>query len=116
MTLSDVQAAFLEQIDIDESYRFAKELEQFKSNPALGYRTAGSQAEFDAGEHIRSRMLEIGLTDVKKDAFTPVSYTHLRAHETGRNLVCRLLLEKKKKEKKKKSSGVEKQKHHDKQK
>ena len=27
---------------------------------------------------------------------TPVSYTHLRAHETGRNLVCRLLLEKKK--------------------
>ena len=39
MTLSDVQAAFLEQIDIDESYRFAKELEQFKSNPALGYRT-----------------------------------------------------------------------------
>src|SRR5674476_1606657 len=22
---------------------------------------------------------------------TPVSYTHLRAHETGRNLVCRLL-------------------------
>ena len=30
-----------------------------------------------------------------------VSYTHLRAHETGRNLVCRLLLEKKNKKKKK---------------
>ena len=30
---------------------------------------------------------------------TAVSYTHLRAHETGRNLVCRLLLEKKKKKK-----------------
>src|SRR5665213_1614146 len=28
--------------------------------------------------------------------FASVSYTHLRAHETGRNLVCRLLLEKKK--------------------
>ena len=27
----------------------------------------------------------------------PVSYTHLRAHETRSNLVCRLLLEKKKK-------------------
>ena len=26
---------------------------------------------------------------------TTVSYTHLWAHETGRNLVCRLLLEKK---------------------
>ncbi len=31
-----------------------------------------------------------------------VSYTHLRAHETRGNLVCRLLLEKKKKKKKKK--------------
>eukprot|EP00831_Metopus_contortus_P037612 TRINITY_DN29636_c0_g1_i1.p2 TRINITY_DN29636_c0_g1~~TRINITY_DN29636_c0_g1_i1.p2 ORF type:complete len:126 (-),score=4.42 TRINITY_DN29636_c0_g1_i1:1-378(-) len=28
---------------------------------------------------------------------TPVSYTHLRAHETSLHLVCRLLLEKKKK-------------------
>ena len=28
---------------------------------------------------------------------TPVSYTHLRAHETRHDLVCRLLLEKKKK-------------------
>eukprot|EP00826_Nyctotherus_ovalis_P003887 TRINITY_DN10806_c0_g1_i13.p1 TRINITY_DN10806_c0_g1~~TRINITY_DN10806_c0_g1_i13.p1 ORF type:complete len:111 (+),score=17.90 TRINITY_DN10806_c0_g1_i13:76-408(+) len=29
----------------------------------------------------------------------PVSYTHLRAHETSLHLVCRLLLEKKKKKK-----------------
>ena len=29
--------------------------------------------------------------------FMPVSYTHLRAHETRHDLVCRLLLEKKKK-------------------
>ena len=35
------------------------------------------------------------------DGTGAVSYTHLRAHETGRNLVCRLLLEKKKKTKKK---------------
>ena len=28
--------------------------------------------------------------------FRPVSYTHLRAHETDSYLVCRLLLEKKK--------------------
>src|SRR5678809_1671090 len=32
-----------------------------------------------------------------RTGYVPVSYTHLRAHETGRNLVCRLLLEKKKK-------------------
>eukprot|EP00657_Telonema_sp_P-1_P012690 TRINITY_DN939_c0_g3_i1.p1 TRINITY_DN939_c0_g3~~TRINITY_DN939_c0_g3_i1.p1 ORF type:complete len:287 (-),score=92.10 TRINITY_DN939_c0_g3_i1:2-862(-) len=32
-----------------------------------------------------------------KDRLEPVSYTHLRAHETVLDLVCRLLLEKKKK-------------------
>src|SRR5678810_1428391 len=36
----------------------------------------------------------------------PVSYTHLRAHETGRNLVCRLLLEKKKNTKNKEGDGA----------
>ena len=30
------------------------------------------------------------------NCLTPVSYTHLRAHETVLDLVCRLLLEKKK--------------------
>ena len=30
------------------------------------------------------------------EPFGPVSYTHLRAHETVLDLVCRLLLEKKK--------------------
>ena len=38
----------------------------------------------------------------------PVSYTHLRAHETGRNLVCRLLLEKKKKNRRVPSRQLEK--------
>eukprot|EP00658_Telonema_sp_P-2_P010047 TRINITY_DN13769_c0_g1_i1.p1 TRINITY_DN13769_c0_g1~~TRINITY_DN13769_c0_g1_i1.p1 ORF type:complete len:135 (+),score=15.82 TRINITY_DN13769_c0_g1_i1:95-499(+) len=32
-----------------------------------------------------------------KQSVRPVSYTHLRAHETPEHLVCRLLLEKKKK-------------------
>src|SRR5665647_3844493 len=32
----------------------------------------------------------------KAKPLTPVSYTHLRAHETDSYLVCRLLLEKKK--------------------
>ena len=35
---------------------------------------------------------------------TSVSYTHLRAHETRHDLVCRLLLEKKKKKKKNRTS------------
>ena len=43
--------------------------------------------------------LEGALCSENSPAFTAlaVSYTHLRAHETGRNLVCRLLLEKKNK-------------------
>src|SRR5450756_2826651 len=36
-----------------------------------------------------------------KSSRRSVSYTHLRAHETRHDLVCRLLLEKKKKKKKK---------------
>src|SRR5450756_2972390 len=36
------------------------------------------------------------------DTSEPVSYTHLRAHETRHDLVCRLLLEKKKKKQTKK--------------
>ena len=35
---------------------------------------------------------------------TPVSYTHLRAHETVLDIVCRLLLEKKKNKKHKKKN------------
>ena len=33
---------------------------------------------------------------IARKVFEPVSYTHLRAHETVLDLVCRLLLEKKK--------------------
>src|SRR5678809_806310 len=36
-------------------------------------------------EHIKQALLH--------NKHVAVSYTHLRAHETGRNLVCRLLLE-----------------------
>ena len=38
----------------------------------------------------------IGLPMKKIEDLNPVSYTHLRAHETVLDLVCRLLLEKKK--------------------
>ena len=51
------------------------------------------------GETVKSLSFQKSLTP----AFTltlltspPVSYTHLRAHETVLDLVCRLLLEKKK--------------------
>src|SRR5660397_269547 len=47
------------------------------------------------GTELRERSLEEIVAE--SDGVLSVSYTHLRAHETKANLVCRLLLEKKKK-------------------
>src|SRR5659263_738718 len=48
------------------------------------------------GQDGKSKWYEIILVDPNHPRI-PVSYTHLRAHETRHDLVCRLLLEKKKK-------------------
>eukprot|EP00658_Telonema_sp_P-2_P031516 TRINITY_DN23560_c0_g1_i1.p1 TRINITY_DN23560_c0_g1~~TRINITY_DN23560_c0_g1_i1.p1 ORF type:complete len:104 (-),score=14.70 TRINITY_DN23560_c0_g1_i1:21-332(-) len=48
--------------------------------------------KFLAGSGIRT----LDLSPLCTIAEIPVSYTHLRAHETPEHLVCRLLLEKKK--------------------
>src|SRR5659263_783536 len=54
------------------------------------------------------------VASARRAARAPVSYTHLRAHETRHDLVCRLLLEKKKKNtvtKKKKQKKKKKRKY-----
>ena len=50
-----------------------------------------SEAQF---EEVVRRLLDI--IEKTEDSLRAVSYTHLRAHETVLDLVCRLLLEKKK--------------------
>src|SRR5450756_2899689 len=45
----------------------------------------------------RAHLVDLVAGRVPKKRLKPVSYTHLRAHETRHDLVCRLLLEKKKK-------------------
>mgnify|MGYP003381346500 CR=1 FL=1 len=45
--------------------------------------------------HLDGSRLFNALVETKEDASESVSYTHLRAHETVLDLVCRLLLEKK---------------------
>ena len=47
------------------------------------------------GAHLRA-VAGRGLAVVGLQRAAPVSYTHLRAHETVLDIVCRLLLEKKK--------------------
>ena len=62
--------AYLEKIDLDYSFNFAKSLEEFKTNEKLGYRTAGSEAEIKTGNKIYEEMKNIGLTEVTRDEFT----------------------------------------------
>ena len=46
--------------------------------------------------YTESELLNLSILDLIPAEDKPVSYTHLRAHETVLDLVCRLLLEKKK--------------------
>lgn len=64
----NLQESILKNLDIDYSYRLAKRMEQFRTNPVLGYRPAGSRAEFETGEMLKQEMEAIGLSDVRKDA------------------------------------------------
>ena len=48
---------YMEAVDVETSYRLAKEMESYRSNPKLGYRPAGSRAEFETGERLKKRSL-----------------------------------------------------------
>lgn len=69
----------LDSADVNYSYRLAKELENIRSNPVLGYRSAGSQAEHEAGELIFERMKEAGFANVRKDKIDVDSWEFKRA-------------------------------------
>ena len=61
---------YLEKLDIGYSYRLAKRMEGYRTNPVLGYRTAGSPAEIATGDMLASEMKKIGFSKVWKDAIT----------------------------------------------
>lgn len=69
----------LDSADVNYSYRLAKELETIRSNPVLGYRSAGSEAEHEAGELIFERMKEAGFANVRKDKIDVDSWEFKRA-------------------------------------
>ena len=58
----------IRHIDIEYSYGLAKRMEEYRSNPVLGYRPAGSRAEFETGEMLKAEMEHLGLSQVRKDA------------------------------------------------
>ena len=65
-----LQKKVLQNLDISYSYELAKRMEQYRSHPTLGYRPAGSKAEFETGEMLKTEMEKIGLSEVTKDAVT----------------------------------------------
>lgn len=69
----------LDSADVRYSYNLAKELETIRSNPVLGYRSAGSEAEHEAGELIFNRMVEAGFANVRKDKIDVDSWEFKRA-------------------------------------
>eukprot|EP00658_Telonema_sp_P-2_P079387 TRINITY_DN7651_c0_g3_i1.p1 TRINITY_DN7651_c0_g3~~TRINITY_DN7651_c0_g3_i1.p1 ORF type:complete len:395 (-),score=134.69 TRINITY_DN7651_c0_g3_i1:25-1209(-) len=108
--LQDVVQAF-RKVSVDEGMSLLRQLERlwqgvqarevFHRLDTSGDGLVDLQELIDGG--IAKGMGEGEITDLKAmfiemDA-DPVSYTHLRAHETPEHLVCRLLLEKKKKSK-----------------
>ena len=58
VTLQAAQSAYLEKVDIDYSYDLALRMEEIRSNDALGYRTAGSEAELATGDMLKAEMVE----------------------------------------------------------
>lgn len=79
VSLEEAQQNYLEKVDVDYAYNFALSLEENKDNQNLGYRTAGSSAEFANGELIKQEMEAIGLQNVTKDEFTLDGWTFEKA-------------------------------------
>lgn len=59
---------YLEVLDTEYSYRLAKRMEEHRTNPVLGYRTAGSAAEIATGDMLAAEMRRLGFSKVWKDA------------------------------------------------
>ncbi len=85
----------LSKLDIEYSYQLAKRMEQEKTNPMLGYRTAGSKAEIATGDMLCEEMKRIGLSDVTKDEFRLDSWEFEKAvlkfkDKEGQEYCCQL--------------------------
>jgi Iap family predicted aminopeptidase len=80
---------FARCIDTSYSYHLAKKMEKNKSNKVLGYRTAGSLAEFQTGELLVREMKALGLSEVTKNEIILDSWEFRQAKmklETSENI------------------------------
>lgn len=74
-TYKTITNQYIEYLDMDYSYNVSCNLLNFKTNPDLGYRTAGSKAEHEAADYLVSEMEKIGLKNIKKEPFKLDSWT-----------------------------------------
>lgn len=68
MIVDRIAEKYLEGLDTEYSYRLAKRMEEHRTNPVLGYRTAGSAAEIATGDMLAAEMRRLGFSKVWKDA------------------------------------------------
>ncbi|MGO4940420.1 M28 family peptidase [Fundicoccus sp. Sow4_D5] len=78
--LEALNQQFIETVDATYGYDLAVKLGEFQTNPDLGYRTAGSDAEHQAGDFLFEEMSQIGLSNVTKDEFNLDSWTFEKAN------------------------------------
>lgn len=67
------------ETDTGYSCGLAKQMERYRTNPVLGYRTAGSGAEFETGGMLVREMESLGLADVHKDRISVDSWEFEKA-------------------------------------
>mgnify|MGYP003381017891 CR=1 FL=1 len=101
MCIRDRDSVYLKNIkEIEGKYSRAIFLFDLKTNSELLIKTGFSSVSFENAKlNLENDIKDWNFDKVKNSAIEQwnkaVSYTHLRAHETVLDLVCRLLLEKK---------------------
>lgn len=70
---------FVKHIDTDYSLYVVEELRKMGSNPELGFRTSGSEAEREAANFILSEYEKIGLSNCRKEKVTVDTFEFKRA-------------------------------------
>lgn len=77
--MNNQKEEYLKKLDIAYAYHFAKKMEQHRTNPVLGYRTAGSEAERATGDMIAREMRKLGFSKVWKDEINVDAWEFKRA-------------------------------------